>query len=163
MNHSENSAPKIPVGTAINTANGTDHDSYNAAKHKKTNTSANAKTCIVELDAFFSSRDCPDHSILNPVLASWRTISSIAFIAWPEEYPSAALPWICTERAPLNREIWVGPVDILGVMNVLIGIIWPVELRTDTNLAASASPRYITSDCKTTLYVLPNWLKSLTW
>ena len=34
-----------------------------------------------ELAAFFSSRDCPDHSILNPTPASSLTISSIAAIA----------------------------------------------------------------------------------
>ena len=149
--HSENTAPKMPVGTVSSTAKGTLQLSYKAARQRNTKTRAKPNTWKVELADFFSSRLCPDHSILKPVPASSKAICSMASIACPELTPGAALPWMVTARVALKREITVGPVLRAGLSKVSRGTILSVELFTNMNFIASDSLRKEVSDWSTTL------------
>ena len=89
--------------------------------------------------------------MLNPTGAFSCTTSVMAAMACPELYPGASLPWIVTERAALKRLMMDAPVLTRGLKRGSSGTKVPVLLLTKTNFIASASLRYMVSDCTTTL------------
>ncbi len=122
-------APSTPMGTTRMTAMGMVHDSYMAARQRKTTRMEMAYSMEAWPPALCSSKLKPVHSRPMPCGSSSRTRRSISSMASPELTPWAGDDSIMVEGTPLKRSSWEGPNVHSRVATASSGTMPPSALR----------------------------------